>query len=272
MQLLPIVKKLEGLSNNDRFLAITEMLSQWEIPYTVQQYATGKNIIVNGKGGKRIVGVSSHFDVVHGSPGANDNGTAIAVCLYILHMLKTHSFKNFMVGVFFFDEEEYGLWGSKAYVSKTGIENIIGVINIEMVGQGDKFALWQLNEQSKGIVLETFESTAAKLGFYTRRFDKIVTNTSDQMSFLKAGLADVFSVTLVSDRDLQVAHRFYTAQAAGADVATLSGIMDEAPLFEHYHKPTDLAVHLSEDSLQIAAKVIWGTLEELDERGVGGKL
>jgi Zn-dependent M28 family amino/carboxypeptidase len=265
MNLLSIVKKLEGLSNQQRFEVITEMLTEWELSYTVQEYATGKNIIVNSEGNKKIVGVSSHFDVVHGSPGANDNGTAVAVCLHTLHKLKTHSFKNFGVSVFFFDEEEYGLKGSKAYVQKHGIDHFIGVINIEMVGQGDKFALWQVNEQSKGVVMETFEATAANLGFYTRRFDKIVTNTSDQMSFLHAGLEDVFSLTLISDMDLQVAYNFYMAQAKGADIQTLESIMDDAPLFKHYHKPTDLAIHLNEESLQTASRVIWETLVRLDE-------
>ena len=268
MNLLNIVKKLEGLSNQQRFLVITEMLTEWQVAYSVQEYATGKNIIVNGVGKKKVVGISSHFDVVHGSPGANDNGTAVAVCLNMLHLLKTHSFKSFGVSVLFFDEEEYGLKGSKAYVKQYGIEKFVGVINIEMVGQGDKFALWQVNEQGKGVVMETFEATAASLGFYTRRFDKIVTNTSDQMSFLNAGLEDVFSLTLISDMDLQVAYNFYMAQAGGADVRTLEGIMDKAPLFKHYHKPTDLAVHLNEESLQTASRVIWETLVRLDEGGV----
>jgi Zn-dependent M28 family amino/carboxypeptidase len=244
------------------------MLAAWQIAYSIQEYATGRNIIVNGEGNKKVVGISSHFDVVHGSPGANDNGTAVAVCLNILYLLKTHSFKNFGVSVFFFDEEEYGLKGSKAYVQQYGIQQFVGVINIEMVGQGDKFALWQVNEQSKGVVMETFEATAANLGFYTRRFDKIVTNTSDQMSFLNAGLEDVFSLTLISDMDLQVAYNFYVAQAKGSDIQTLESIMDAAPLFKHYHKPTDLAVHLNEDSLQTASRVIWEALVRLDEGGV----
>ena len=269
MHLLPIVQKLEGLSNQQRFQHITETLHQWGIAYTVQQYATGKNIVAHGASGKKIVGISSHFDVVHGSPGANDNGTAVAVCLHMLHLLKTHQFKNFGLAVFFFDEEEYGLKGSQAYVQQYGIEQFIGVINIEMVGQGDKFALWQLNEHSKGVVIETFEATAASLGFYTKRFDKIVTNTSDQMSFLNAGLRDVFSLTLISDKDLEVAYNFYTAQAAGASIATLAEIMDKAPLFKDYHKPTDLSIHLSEESLQTASRVIWETLVRLDGKLMG---
>ncbi len=264
MKLLNIVQKLEGLANQQRLQHIIETLHQWGIAYTVQQYPTGKNVIVNGGGSKKVVGISSHFDVVHGSPGANDNGTAVAVFLHMLHLLKTHQFKNFGVAVFFFDEEEYGLKGSQAYVEQYGIEQFTGVINIEMVGHGDKFALWQLNEYSKGVVMETFEATAASLGFYTKRFDKIVTNTSDQMSFLNAGLADVFSLTLISDKDLEVAYKFYVAQAAGASIQTLADIMDKAPLFKHYHKPTDLSIHLSEESLQTASRVVWETLVRLD--------
>jgi Zn-dependent M28 family amino/carboxypeptidase len=270
MQLLSIIKSLEGLSNNERFLTITQMLSEWEMPYSVQEYATGKNIIVNGASGKKFIGISSHFDVVPGSSGANDNGSAVAVCLHILQKCKTHVFKHFGVDVFTFDEEENHLRGSRAYVAEKGIGNMLGLINLEMVGMGDRFALWPLNVASSGPILETLEAVAAGRNILTGRFDNIVTNYADHGSFLEAGLTSSFSVTGISTGDLTVAGEYYAALAAGEPFAKLAAIMEKAPLFKHYHKPTDLSVHLSETSLQTAAHIIWQTLLKLDEIGIKG--
>jgi Zn-dependent M28 family amino/carboxypeptidase len=265
MNLKAIVKNLEGLSNAKRYEAILQILDAWDIDYSVQEYATGKNILIESNH-KDWVGVSSHFDVVPHSAGANDNASAIAVCLDILRRMQEFDFNSFGVSVFFFDEEETGLKGSKAYVSEFGTKGMIGLMNLEMVGQGDKFALWSLNEQSKGKVLEGFELTAQKEGIFSRRFDKIITNYADHMSFLQGGMKDAFSITCISQKDLEVAYHYYKAQEFDVDIATLQEIMKQAPLFEHYHQPTDLSIHLSENSLQMCAEVIWKTLLYLDKR------
>ena len=118
MELLPIVKYLESPSHKQRFDTITQVLDSWGIPFDIHLYKTGKNIIAYPAGNKPVVGVSSHFDVVPGSPGANDNGSSIAVCLGILKKLQAHVFKNIAIAVFFFDEEETGLKGSQAYVTE----------------------------------------------------------------------------------------------------------------------------------------------------------
>ena len=168
MQLLPLVTYLESTSAAERFRRVTETLTAWGIPFTVQQYKTGRNIIIYPAGNKPVVGVSSHFDVVPGSRGANDNGSSIAVCLGVLKKLQGHKFANFEVAVFFFDQEEVGLKGSKAYVKEYGIGTMQSLINLEMLGQGDKFALWPLNENSRGKAIHAFEKLAAKAGIFLR--------------------------------------------------------------------------------------------------------
>lgn len=61
------------------------------------------------------------------------------------------------MAVFFFDEEERGLKGSQAYVAEYGTERFLGIINLEMLGQGDRLALWPLNEQASGRTLNALE-------------------------------------------------------------------------------------------------------------------
>ncbi|GAB4054126.1 M28 family peptidase [Spirosoma litoris] len=266
MHLLKIIQDLEGSSNNERSNYIKRFLSQNGIDYSVQQYQSGANLIVRPNHRKAVVALSSHFDVVPESPGANDNASAIAVCFAILYKIKTHRFTNFDLAVFFFDEEERGLKGSKAYVNQFGIDDIEALINLELVGQGDRFALWSLNETSSGKILEAFEEAARGANIYSRRFDQIVTNSADHLSFRKAGLNDAFTITCVSEEDLNVAYHYYKAQEFDVDRSVLQEIMQQAPIFKHYHKPTDLSIHLSEVCLQQTTETIWSTLLKFDDR------
>lgn len=265
LNLLDLVKRLENHSNQERFEIICQILNDWQIEFHIQKYATGKNIIVNYPNAQKSIGISSHFDVVRNSPGANDNATSVAVCLDMIHRLKTHKFDSMGIIIYFFDEEEVELKGSQAYIKEYGIAHLKGLINLEMLGQGDKFALWSLDEYSKGAILETFENIAFQSNIYARRFDKIVARYADHVSFKEAGLEDSFTITCISDKDLEVAYHYYKAQEMNVDLMTLNEIMSQAPIFKHYHQPTDLSIHLSEEALCMTADAIWKTLLALDK-------
>jgi Zn-dependent M28 family amino/carboxypeptidase len=268
MKLLDLIKKVEGLSVLKRGEMIESILKDWKIGYSLQKYATGQNIFVKEEGKKNYIVVSCHFDVVPMSPGANDNGSSIAVCLDLLRKLKDKRFKNFGLIVAFFDEEETGLHGSRAWIKEYGISDVRAQMNLEMLGMGDKFALWSLTENSKGKVLETFEKVVREEKIFVKRFDKIVTNIADHMTFRDAGLEDSFSITCISDKELELAHAYYQAMTNQASVEQLKEIMRQAPLFVHYHRPTDKTEHLNETSLQMAADAVWKTLERVDKESV----
>ncbi len=241
MKLLEYVKILEGQSRGARMEAIKDLLTTLQVPFQTHEYESGTNIIVSS-GQPLSLGIGSHFDAVPGSPGANDNASAVAVCLGVLSGLSGRRPVHFGVNFYFFDEEETGLKGSAAYVKQFGINHLVGLINLEMCGFGDRIALWPLSEESAGKVLLTLEEQAENERIFVKRFDKIVTNYADHLSFRKAGLSDAFSVTCISAKELEVAYHYYQALQAGADQAILAGIMSRAPLFEHYHQPTDRSI------------------------------
>jgi len=79
--------------------------------------------------------IDGHFDGVEGSPGADDNASAVAGVLESLRILSQYEFEHSLrfIG---FDTEEYGLIGSNRY-NLNGIkpyEEIEGVLNFEMIG------------------------------------------------------------------------------------------------------------------------------------------
>ncbi len=261
--LIDQIRVLEKLEDAKRFDLILGWLNASGLPPTIHPYRTGKNIFLPTTRNLKIA-VSSHFDTVPFSPGANDNASAVVVCLELAKRHKQSPLKHLGLEIYIFDEEEDGLIGSEAFIQAYGTQGLMGLINLEMVGMGNQFALWPLHEFAKGKVLETMELTAKKQSIPIGRYDKIVMTTADHASFRAAGLSDCFTLTCISDKDVSVATHFYKAMEFDVDQKTMVDIISEAPLFEHYHQPTDTSAFLSEASLQMTVDILWETLLALD--------
>lgn len=103
-----------------------------------QKYSTtGRNIIAEQKGAlypdKKYI-ICGHYDAV-ADYCADDDVSSCSAILEIARVLAKHKFKYTIVYAFW-DEEEQGLVGSAYYAKlvKTSSENIVGVLNIEMLG------------------------------------------------------------------------------------------------------------------------------------------
>ena len=97
-----------------------------------------KNIVAEKKGKifpDRILILGAHYDTVPGSPGADDNASAIAVLLEVARNIQTVPLEC-TVRLIAFSLEEYDYAGSTHYVEslKKGEEKILGMISLEMVG------------------------------------------------------------------------------------------------------------------------------------------
>lgn len=107
-------------------------------------YPSGINVHVTipataGNGGEIIVG--AHFDTVSGSPGANDNASGTAVVLAIARFLADMPCRSAPVTIVLFDEEELGLFGSRAFAQTRQVADVQAVHTIDQVswdGDGDR--------------------------------------------------------------------------------------------------------------------------------------
>ena len=264
--MINIVKAIERHKNNksERMNEIISILELNSIAYEVQVYKTGKNLIVT-LGNEPFIGIGSHYDAVPESPGANDNASAIAVSLNILRKVKISPLEKIGIRAFFFDEEENGLVGSKEYIKEKGIENLIGIYNMELVGSGNNIVLWQVDDQQNTLLLKTFEYEARKQKTETHRIPAIVTNSADHQSFKEAGLEDSFTITAVTKEDLSIAPKYYRALQNG-DIAECWNILSKAPVFRHYHKPTDESKHLSIETLEMVSSLLFESIRSIDKR------
>lgn len=120
------------------------------------QNVPGKNIIWEKKGyidSNSVITIGAHFDTIsHDTktktvlktshqPGADDNGTGVAILLGLIEVLSAIDLPK-TVRVVFFDYEEMGFLGSRAYIKKyrdqIKKQKFAGFINLEMLGHDTK--------------------------------------------------------------------------------------------------------------------------------------
>jgi len=125
---------------------------------------TGENIIVRlGEGPKRIV-VGAHYDAVTGSPGANDNGSGVAVLLSLIQHLQNMEW-NYSIDFCFFDQEEQKLMGSMYYVNQFIIPNKhLAMINLDIEGSGEEVFVGPVGRNNRFLIRYVREA-AQKNGF-----------------------------------------------------------------------------------------------------------
>lgn len=117
---------------------------------------TGKNLVWEKKGlisPDQIILVGAHYDTIahdkkslearpgDDMPGADDNGSGVAIALGLIEFLSQYDLPK-TVRVVFFDFEEVGFLGSRAYVQAHAEElkraRFAGMVNLEMLGHDSK--------------------------------------------------------------------------------------------------------------------------------------
>ncbi|GAB4458461.1 MAG: M28 family peptidase [Elainellaceae cyanobacterium] len=80
--------------------------------------------------------LAAHYDTVDGSPGADDNATAVATVLEAARLLSTQDTPHTLELVLF-DREEAGLEGSEAFVADAvHLQGVRGAVVMDMIGYG----------------------------------------------------------------------------------------------------------------------------------------
>lgn len=126
---------------------IRTFLDKQEIPFELQGYDHEgnrfNNIVVSLDGDSRreeTIIIGAHYDTVSGTPGADDNASAVAVLLELCRALKDYRPARTLKLVFFVLEEPPAFMtpamGSYVYAAQARErgENIVGMVSLEMVG------------------------------------------------------------------------------------------------------------------------------------------
>jgi len=188
----------------------------------VQQTPAATNILVRLKGtadGKAVL-LGGHYDTVPKSPGAGDNGSAVAAILETLRALKSGPQLRDDVIAFFSDAEELGTVGARAFVYQHAWANDIGVVlNFDARGTGGPVIMFETSDNN---------------GWLVREFAKAAPHP------VANSLAPAIYKLMPNDTDLTV---FKDAGFPGLNFAYIGGL-------NHYHTALDNLTNLDHRTLQ----------------------
>ena len=238
------------------------------------------NIIVEIPGKTRpdeVLILSAHIDAVPGSPGADDDGTGVATVLEAARVLKDAPMQR-TVRLIFFNLEEVGLVGSRAYVQRIKPDldakkyTILGMASIDMIGYYSS----EPNSQKSPIpamgkfkppTVGDFIGTAGILAHrhFSQALDRAMHAAEPGENGVKTVVVDFLPIAppdlLRSD------HAPFLAAGVPAVIMSDTANFRSA----HYHKPTDTIETLDAERFAIGARSIIGAYHAL-AGPVGGTL
>ncbi|MBE8967760.1 M28 family peptidase [Nostocales cyanobacterium LEGE 12452] len=254
---------------------ITAELKKFGWKPKLEKFSDGVNIFAErpgtNKAAKAIL-VAAHYDTVASSPGADDNASGVAVVLEVARLLGSRSTPR-TLQLAFFDQEEAGLLGSQAFVSKTArLQNLGGAIVMDMVGyacytpgcQKYPAGLPVTPPSDKGdflVVVGDTEHLSLLNAFQnSQNIPSTALNKQESMPAVLT-LPIPFKGLLTPDT-LRSDHAPFWYQGVGAVLVT-----DTANLrTPHYHKPSDVPATIERSFFTGAAQIVVNATSALLEK------
>lgn len=163
---------------------------------------TGENLLadVSGAANAPLLLLGAHSDRVETGHGATDNASGSATVLALAERFQRKPLRHHRVAVAFWDLEEVGLLGSKAYVTDGSTRPAL-YVNFDVFGWGD--TLWMMapaNQQTALVDSSRAATQALSLGFSPGEQYP----PTDHLPFIRAGWPAVSYSLVGADEITQV--------------------------------------------------------------------
>ena len=269
---IDVARRFVQPTNDLRLAVLEDELRRRDLPYAVQTFprlgaddagrANGHNVVVSfGVGPPRIV-VGAHFDAHRLDTGALsqglvDNASGVLVLLTVAEILKAAALCS-TVHIVFFDMEELGLLGSRAYVQSLDLAPAV-MINVDIVAYGDTL-LYGPGDLSRGHPLPSYvHRVCSRHAFACVGTPRMP--SSDDRSFQQAGIPAVSLAMLPAEE----AHRLWLL-LNGELTDALRGALAPA-IVRTIHTDRDTSAMLETETLMRVARIVTDLVRELG-RGV----
>ena len=265
---LDYVRLLEGRSNSGRQAILGQLLVARGISFSRFPFATfegsGENFAVDVGQGSRTLILVGHHDAVPGSPGANDDGSAVAILLDLLERLTLEPPRRLRVRVLFTGAEEIGYLGARCYVRAVRLDDVVGVLSLELCGIGDALAIWDaVPPWERAPVLLTFCGALEELGYRRDETYHVVGRIplfgSDHRAFAAAGLP-AFGLTVVPSREAAALRQFVFNPIR----SLFRQLVRRPPPFDTYHTARDRSSTLEPAALERVSHALVALVRALD--------
>ncbi|HWC50460.1 MAG TPA: M28 family peptidase [Nitrospira sp.] len=210
--------------------------------------------------------IGAHYDTVMGSPGADDNASALAILLESAHRLQ-HLAVARPVWLAAFCLEEQGLLGSRAFIANlkhTG-QSLDAAIVLECVGYASRDAGSQQTPPGLPIAVPTVGNF---LGIIGNEASRELIAAVERCARRSAPATPTLALT-VPGRGESLPDVRRSDHAAFWDEGYPAVMLTDTANFRnpHYHRPTDTLDVLDLDFLEGVCEIVIGCIEDLAGAG-----
>ena len=244
-----------GPHTASRAAAIAARLEAMGIPWRAEPFEQdgrhGRNLVADlgGPAGAPLLLIGAHYDRVEVGHGATDNASGVAAVLELGQALKAKPLLTHRVKLAFWDLEEQGLLGSRAWIATPGQEKPALYVNFDVFGWGD--TLWMMTPQADGPLVAALHAASGQRHLGFEPGDKYP--PTDHLPFLKAGWPAV-SFSLVGGEEIPGILQVFAGQKPA-----------QAPkVMQVIHSPQDDMAQLDAGNVPRALHVIEDGLRSLD--------
>ncbi|WP_158549196.1 M28 family metallopeptidase [Lysobacter silvisoli] len=197
---------------------------QWQgVPFASGEHQ-GVNLLadVSGDAAAPLLLLGAHSDKVEHGRGATDNASGCATVLALAERFRREPLRHHRVAIAFWDLEELGLLGAKAYVADGKTKPAL-YVNFDVFGWGD--TLWMMAPDAAQPLVAATQSAAdaAQLGLSAG--DKYP--PSDHLPFIKAGWPAV-SYSLIGAPEIPLILDAYAGKKPKAPAKVMQVIHSDA--------------------------------------------
>ncbi|MEL1264309.1 M28 family metallopeptidase [Pseudoxanthomonas putridarboris] len=241
-----------------RAAAIGERLDtlglSWKQEGFEQDGKTGTNLVADlgGPADAPLLLIGAHYDQVDVGHGATDNASGVAAVLELATALKANPLQHHRVQLVFWDLEEHGLLGSRAWVATPEREQPALYVNFDVFGWGD--TLWMMSPEADTLLVAALRAASKYQKLDFEPGDKYP--PTDHLAFLKAGWSAV-SFSLVGRDEIGPILEIF----GGGKPAEVPKVM------QVIHSPRDTAAELDGRQVDDALRVVEAGLRAWDQAG-----
>ena len=204
-------------TSESRLSSLVTILDELEVKYDVEEFEagrkTGKNLIIEiphpTNADAETIAIGAHYDQFQVGQGAVDNACSCAALIEMIQQFQETPLENHALQILFFDLEEIGLLGSKAFVKARDEETLPKhFINVDIFGYGD--TIWLMSNADNSLQ-KAFEAagTAASIPVKSSPMDKYP--PSDHQPFVAAEVPTV-SVALIDGEEIEAIKSLLSGQ------------------------------------------------------------
>jgi hypothetical protein len=201
-----IGKSLDAITaapdNNARRESIVAQLRALNVEPVVEQFGEGRgagaNVVVTLPGaGARTIVVGAHLDRVNVGRGAVDNGAACAALIELVAAFKVSPLGRSTLQVVFFDREEAGLLGSRAFFAAG--RRVDYAINLDIFAYGNE--IFATASHPDGLLMRSLHEASTAAGLPLRSVPRTSYPHSDHVTMMAAGL-ETLGLALIDTADI----------------------------------------------------------------------